>query len=465
MNAVASEVPKPDAAEIKRANGLFNAGKLDEAAQVIEDYLLREPNDAQALSISATILKKAKRFSIAYSLAKRSTELRPDRPETWNAFGHCAQTLWRLDEALNGYRKAFQRAKTRQQQALYLNNIASVHIDSGDFVKAESFVRQSIQLEPDDRMSRHNLGLCLLARRQWKEAWPYYSASVGTEARLNVKYMPDPGEPAWDGTKGKTVAIYGEQGLGDEIVAASMYAEAAADCGKLILDCDHRLAGLFKRSFPQARVYGTRWQKGLAWATEDRQIDYSLPSFGLGELYRNSDESFHSRPYLVPCPDRVAMWRALFASKGKPVIGIAWSGGTWQNAAVHRKAELPDWKPIFDSIDAHWVSLQYRDASKEIAGSPVVQYPYGTLTKDYDDTAAMVAALDCVISVPTTVVHLAAGLGVPTIAMMSSKPCWKFAGSLAWHPTVKLIPNSGDWTKTVAETAQSVRQFVKGSPK
>lgn len=465
MSAVSQEVARIDPAQIRRANELYNAGKFDEAAQTIEDYLLREPNDAQALSIAATILKKAKRLPIAYSLAKRATELRPDRPETWNALGHCAQTLWRLEESLSAYRKALQRAKDKAQKALYLNNAASVHIDSGEFGKAEELIRQSLALVPKDRMARHNMGLCLLATRQWREAWPYYSASVGTESRLNIKYMPDPGEPLWDGTKGKTVAVYGEQGLGDEIVAASMYAEAAADCGKLILDCDHRLAALFRRSFPLAKVYGTRWQKGLAWAPEDRHVDYSISSMALGGLYRNSDESFHRRPYLVPCPDRTAMWRSLFASKGKPVIGIAWTGGTWQNAAVHRKVDLPDWQPIFDSIDAHWVSLQYKDASKEIGGTPVMQYPYATLTKDYDDTAALVAACDLVISVPTTVVHLSAALGVPTISMMSAKPCWKFAAGLAWHPDVKLIPNSGDWGKTVAETAQSIRQFLTDSGK
>lgn len=465
MSAEAAEVAKLTPEAVRNANKLYDAGKIDEAAQVVEEFLLREPNDAQALTMSATILKKCKRLPIAYSLAKRATELRPDRPEPWNVFGHCSQSLWRLDEALSGYRKALQRAKSKQQQALYLNNIGSIHIDEGDFAKAEPYIEQSLQLDPNDRMARHNMGLCLLAKRRWRDAWPYYSASVGTESRLNVKYMPDPGEPTWDGTKGKTVVIYGEQGLGDEIVAASMYQDAIADCERLIIDCDHRLAALFQRSFPKAKVYGTRWKKGLAWKEEDRKIDYSVSAFEIGRFYRNDEADFPERPYLTPCPDRSAMWRALFSGKNKPVIGIAWSGGTWHNAAIHRRVDLADWRPIFDSIDAHWVSLQYKDASKEIAGTPVVQYPYATLTQDYDDTAALVSALDLVISVPTAVVHLAGALGTPTIAMMSSKSCWKFAGGLAWHPGVKLIPNSGEWSKTVAETAASIRQVLKGSSK
>lgn len=441
MNAEVSALPVIEHAQIRRANELYNAGKLDEAAQTIEDYLLREPNDAQALTISATILKKCKRLPIAYSLAKRAAELKPERPETWNAVGHCAQQLWRLDESHSAYRKALQRATNKAQQALYLNNIASVHIDSGEFAKAEAYIRQSLALIPDDRMTRHNMGLCLLARREWCEGWGYYSASIGTESRLNVKYMPDPGEPTWDGTTGKTVAVYGEQGLGDEICAASMYPDLARDCGKLILDCDHRLAGLFKRSFPQAKVYGTRWQKGLAWAQEDRQIDYSIASFEVGKFYRNSIGAFPGTPYLMPCPERTAMWKSLFASKGKPVIGIAWSGGTWQNAAMHRQLPLEQWKPLFDSVDAHWVSLQYRDASKEIAGTPVVQYPWATLTKDYDDTAALVASCDLVLGVQTSVFHLAGGLGIPAWVMIPKVSQWRYGESytdLPWYRTTKL---------------------------
>lgn len=443
---------------IRKATELYNANDLDGSFAIIDAQLLKEPNDAQALTLAASILKKAKKLPVAYQLAKRACDLRPERSEVWNTLGHCAQQLWQQDEAFSSYRKALQRAQTNTHRALYLNNIGSVHIDNGEYAKAEPFVRQSLEIDPNDAMARHNLGLVLLAQRQWTEGWKYYSASIGTDNRRKFKYL-DTEEPIWDGTKGKTVVIYGEQGLGDEIVAASMFNDAIRDAGRLILDCDHRLGHLFRRSFPGAKVYGTRWKKeALPWNEEDRKIDYSIASFEIGRFYRNADSDFTGTPYLIPCPDRTAMWQSLFASKKKPVIGVAWTGGTWTNAAKFRCLDIKNWQPIFDSIDAHWVSLQYKDATKEIEGTPVVQYPYATLSKDYDDTAALVSALDCVISVPTAVVHLAAALGTPTIAMQSSKPCWKFAGGLAWHPEVKLIPNNGDWSRTVKDTTKALHE-------
>jgi Flp pilus assembly protein TadD len=459
--------PAGSSETVNKANKAYLAGDYPRAGAMAETYLLEHPDDAQALTILAACLKQGNRVAVAYHLARRATELRPDRSETWVCLGHCAQNLWRMDESLSCYRKALQRAQTTAQKALYNNNIGSVYLDLGQFEKAEGFVRESLKLDPNEKNTRHNLGLCLLAKREWEEAWKWYSASIGSSYRAEFRYGK---EPTWDGKPGGTVVVYGEQGLGDEICAASaapdiLKAQTQAG-GRLILDCDKRLENLFRRSFPGATVHGTRWEKQLAWPEGDRKIDASISGFEVLKHFRKSEADFRSGAFLVPCPDRTAMWRAYFQKKRKPAIGIAWTGGTWKNAGSYRKVPLKDWQPIFDSIDAHWVSLQYKDAAAEIEGTPVTQYPWATLSKDYDDTAAMVAALDLVISVPTTVVHLSSALGVPTIAMKAPTPCWKFAGdSLAFHPDAKLIANSGDWKVTVRETADAIRGFLQASGK
>lgn len=443
--------PQKDTSYIVKATQLYDAGKIDEAYNVTDAYLMREPNDAQALALMSAILKKANKVSVAYSLAKRATELRPDRPEPWNAFAHAAQYLWRMDEAEQSYKKALQRVSNKRQKALYLNNLASVMLDQGQFSAAEPYCRESLELE-DDRQARHNLGLSLMAQHRWEEGWKYYSASIGTENRRNVRYRPQgKEEPVWDGSPGKTVVIYGEQGLGDEICAASMLPDAIRDSKRVIVDCDKRLAGLFRRSFPKASVYGTRWAKPgdkERWKESQDDIEASISGFELGQFYRKSNADFPGTPFLVADPDRVAMWKGLWATKKKPVIGIAWTGGTWHNAGEHRKLPLAEWKPIFDAVDAHWVSLQYKDATTEIEGTPVVQYPYGTLTPDYDDTAALVASLDLVIAVQTSVNHLAGALGVPAWAMIPKVSQWRYGekgDSLPWYSSVKLYRQTDKW--------------------
>lgn len=440
---------KKEQTYVGRASALIEAGELDKAYEIIDSVLMKNPNDAQALCVASDLMKKAKKLPLAYSLAKRATELRPERPEPWNALGHSSQLLWRLEEADSCYRKAMQRASRDDQRALYSNNIASNYLDAGEFAKAEAPCRKALEIK-EDTNARHNLGLSLLAQRKWTEGWKCYSASIGTHRRLNVKYK-NPPEPTWDGSKGRSVVVYGEQGLGDEICAASLLPDVIRDSEKVIVDCDHRVEKLFRRSFPQAKVYGTRWVKredGIKWAPEDREFDASISAFEVAKFYRNSDEDFPGTPYLIPCPDRVAQWKHLFSQKRKPVIGIAWTGGTWTNGSFHRQLPLEDWKPIFSSVDAHWVSLQYKDASKEIEGSPVVQYSWATLTKDYDDTAALVASCDLVIGMQTSVFHLAGAMGVPAWILIPKISQWRYGESfetLPWYRSVKLYRQTDKW--------------------
>lgn len=416
--------------ELRQASHLCDTGSPDEAYKIADKWLLQNPNDPLCLLVMSHVLWKGKKTTVAYSMAKRVTEMKPDRPEGWLNLGKCANDLWRLDEAIACYETALALPMGIKQRLVLLTNLSAVYIDNAQFGPGEVTAREALKLDSTDHKSRHNLGICLLARREWVEGWKYYSASIGTEARKHVQYAS---EPIWDGKHKKRIVIYGEQGLGDEIVFASMFPDAIRDSKHTIIECDVRLRGLFRRSFPDANVYGTRNVEMLNWHRKDQEIDASISSAELGKFYRRLDSDFPSEPYLKVCPDRKLMWRNLFASKGKPCIGIAWTGGTWKNGAMHRRLTEEELAPLL-ALDCHFVSLQYKPG--DMPG--ITTYPFATLTNDYDDTAAMVAALDCVVSVPTSVVHLAAAIGTPTIAIHSSKPCWKFQGGLAWHPKVQL---------------------------
>jgi ADP-heptose:LPS heptosyltransferase len=172
----------------------------------------------------------------------------------------------------------------------------------------------------------------------------------------------------------------------------------------------------------------------------------------LGGMFRNAPEDFPGTPYLKADPDRVAMWEGLWAKQRKPIIGIAWTGGVPWTAARYRQMTLDELLPVFRSMDAVWVSLQYKDASKEIAEFKarhpeidIRQYPWGTLTKDYDDTAALVESLDCVVSMQTAVIHLAGGLGVPCLCLVNTCGQWRYgvdSDDMPWYRSVKLYRQS-----------------------
>lgn len=454
------------------ARELAEDGRLDEAWKLCEQFLGDTPEDPHAMILATFILEKRGDAAVAYHLAKRLTQMHPREPAGWQNFGRCADTLWRMDEARSAFRQAIKLARNDRTKTSNLVNLGACLLQIGKFSESIPHSLEACKLEPENRKAHHNLGIAQLARRQWREGWPNYAQSVGSGNRLAYSYT---GEGAWDGTKGLTVVAYGEQGLGDEINAASCYADAIRDCKKFIIDCDPRLTNLYKRSFPQAKVYGTRMAKSINWAEEDRQIDANVAAMQVHQFYRNRTEDFDGKPYLVADPDRVAMWRGLWATKGKPIIGIGWTGGIKQTGAKYRHFDLEDMMPVFRSVDAHWVCLQYKDAAKEIeafrAKHPevdLVQYPFATLTKDYDDTAALVASLDLVVSVQTTVIHLAGALGVPTLCGVAKCGQWRYGEqgeTMPWYQSVRLFRQDSNGKWPFSDVAKKVPLMLIGDLK
>lgn len=375
--------------------------------------------------------------------------------------------MYRFEEANECFRKALENVGTAKNRdaarsTIYVN-WASLKASEGAWSECMALAKKALEFNPDSPKGKANLGLAYLALGYWKEGWPLYDNLIGLDkSRKLIKYKD---EKFWDGTPGKTVVIYPEQGLGDEISFASMIPDAIETNAKTIIECEPRLTALFKRSFPRAEVHGTRWNEGVDWTAQ--QIDYSCPSGALGKHFRPTQESCPGTPYLVPDPEQVTMWSALFREKGKPVIGVAWSGGVSWTGDRNRFWTLDELLPVFKSVDATWVSLQYKDASGEISAfrekHPEIdlrQYDYGTLTDDYDTTAAIVASLDMVFSMQTAVIHLAGALGKECWCFVNKNSQWRYGPpdrkSIPWYKSVRLWRWKDGWP--LKEAAQELKE-------
>lgn len=454
---------------LRHAMESVEEGELDKAFVICNKFLSDDPNNPVALNVmTAALLKSGDKTPIAYHLAKRLAEINPKDVSTWINLSRAATDLWLVQEGLRAARKGLSIASKDRDRLILLINLSAALIDIGKFDEAEQKAKEALAIDPESQKAKANLGFCQLAKREWVPGWQNYRCSLGTGWRKPNHYVD---EPEWDGTPGKNVILYGEQGLGDEISFASMVPDAIDSCKKVVLDVDKRLLGLFRRSFPKAKVYGTRGLKTLAWEREDfEHVDASLAMGQIGEYFRQKDEDFPGKPYLVPDPDRVTMWKALWKTKEKPVIGIAWSGGIPRTGAKFRKWDLETLRPILQSIDAHFVSLQYKPADYDIEQFVQVhkdvdlkEYPHGTLTKDYDDTAAMVASLDLVICMQTAVGHLAGALGVPAWVFVPTNSQWRYGQGterLVWYDSVKLIrqKEEGKWSREINQVAEDLKR-------
>lgn len=460
-----------DYAELKTFSSQAEGGRLKEALSYAQGLLERDPHSVDGLCLGSYCLRRLGNGVAAYHYSLAAIREDPNNAALWLNLGGAAQSLWLPDIAENAYTQAIKYATDLQHQAVIWLNLASLHIDSGNFDEGERCTRKCLELSPGRKSAIANLGMCQLARREWREGWKNYREVIGGDFCPKVQYLE---EPQWAGEPDQVVAIYEVEGIGDAVSFASVLPDAIAHCKKVIFDCDPKLEHLFARSFPKATVYGTRRETGTSgrtWSKKDRIFDASLPLSQLGQFFRNEETDFPGTPYLVPCPIRTAMWRERFATLRKPVIGIAWSGGVARTNARFRQLTLEQMLPILKSVDAHWVSLQYKDAGTEIARFHVehpsidlVQYPWATLTKDYDDTAALIAACDQVICMQTAVAHTAGALGIPVTVLLPTATTWRYgsgAVSIPWYRSMSIVRQEthGQWTDEIERVAAHLREL------
>lgn len=400
----------------------------DKSHALCQDILRDNPEDAVALFLVGTINARADRYGTALACFERVAKLQPKRAEAWNNLGMAHQECGQFAQA----REMFRRALELEQKPSLMANLAAAYVSEGNYTEATRWCRKSLEKDPDNSGAKATLGFAQLAQGNWADGWKNYEHCLGGRFRKEVKIGD---EPRWDGSHVENLFIYGEQGLGDEIMYASILEDAQKHATRITLECDKRLQGLFARSFPHIEVHGTR-REDKHWAA-GRKFDAGAGMASLASLFRPSRDACPRKPYLVADPERRLQWRALFESWGKPVIGLCWTGGRAATGRVSRDVGLESFRPLIESTDAVFVSLQYTNATEEIkaTGLPVRHMPRATQSPDYDDTAALVCELSRIVGVHTTVHHLAGALGVPSTILVPSRPMWQYAmgDRLPWY--------------------------------
>lgn len=248
--------------------------------------------------------------------------------------------------------------------------------------------------------------------------------------------------------------VLGEQGLGDEIMFSSTMPDFLALVPDVTLTADVRITGLFARSFPGLIVCPRPPEDGgrvAAVPAERRFYAGSLP-----KVFRRRIEDFPGTPYLVADPVRRREMRARLDALGEGrKIGVMWRGGVGGPREQQRSLTLDDLLPVLRGTGIHWVSLSHIAAADEETadfsartGIAIEHWPKLLRSDDYDDTAALVAELDAVLSVTGTVAHCSGALGVPTHVLVNRVPEWRYghAGTaMPWYHSMKLYRETDHW--------------------
>jgi len=448
----------------KAINWTADGKNLNEAEDIINGMLNIDKKSHQLLYYLANLFYKKGYITLAIYIYKLCITCKDKFPDAWNNLGFALKMDGQIPDAT----EAFKKASTLQpNDADYLMNYGSMFVANGTPDKAIEIFDKALLINKNLPTTLWNKSLALLEKGQYKEGWELYENRI-IENKTFVKSYSSKGTPMWDGTKGQTIVVYGEQGIGDQLMWASVLPDVMKDCN-VIIDAHSRLFRIFRHSFPNIPVFGTWKDETMHW-TENYKIDAAIPIGSLCKFYRNKKEDFgQALPYLIADPIIVKKYNNKLKALGdKLKVGISWKGGIKGTNHNERSIPLREWLPLFDTVDADFISLQYQeDAEKDIEifhekypNSKKIIHWRDTID-DYDETAGLVSNLDFVISVPQSVVHLAGGLGIPTFQLTPKRAMWQmgvYGQHMPWYSFVRNIwqDDTHTWKKVINKAKEEI---------
>jgi hypothetical protein len=392
-------------------------------------------------------------FAAATAVLLDTVQWFPHVSEAWMALGHAGLQLDDDAACAMAYERAIALVDAPSPALILHHGVACQQM--GQWELARERFAAVVRDHPTHDIARWYLCQAELALGHWTPGWALFGARFKSGA---LKYRAMPFKP-WNGepAPGATLLVLADEGIGDEIMYASCLDATIARVGLCIIECEPRLTRLFKRSFPKATVVGSERGSDMSWLQGLPVPDFQVSSGDLPQIFRPDAAAFDPRrAYLKSDQRAVEDWQVRLSSNLGPGlnIGISWRGGTVQTRGRARSMPLQAWQPIFDVPGCNFVSLQYGDTRadlvqlRQILGRHVADFP--EIHSDYDDTAALVGALDMVISVCTAVVHLGGALGKHVWVLAPHAPGWRYgaqAFEMPWYQDVVVWrqPTAGDW--------------------
>jgi len=440
----------------------FQAGRLDEAERLFRQFLAVNPRHADSLHLLGVIAYQTGRHDLAADLIMKAIAINPREASLQSNLGNLLLQQGRLDEAVACYRKAIELKPDFSEALNNLGNAlrAQKHLD-----EAVTSYSRALELRPDDPETHYNLATALLARGDMPAGWEEHEWRWKTP-QLAPSHR-DFAKPQWRGeaAEGRTLLIHAEQGFGDTLQFCRYAPLAAARGLQVILEAPKPLIRLLGSLSGVDRLVA----QGEALPQFDLHCPMLSMPLALGTTVTTTPGNV---PYLRADAAQAAAWRTRLAALENrgPRIGLAWAGNPRKHilatAAIGRRRSIaPDrLAPLFELPGPHFFSLQ-KDGPAAPAHFPLTDFM--TEMGDFADTAALVANLDLIISVDTSVVHLAGALAKPVWLLDRFDSCWRWLvgrRDSPWYPGLRLYrqPQPGDWDSVVAEVTRDLRGLAVG---
>ncbi len=456
--------PDDPAVVLNWARCLRARGRSEEALNLYASLLQRIPACFEAYMELGTALFEAGCGDEAEQRYRQALALRPDSPQAAFNLANVLRTRGDLAGAQEAYLRALEHQPS--MAAAWLS-LGAIHHERCELFRALEAYERALELDPNCSGARLNRAYARLAVGDLVRGWAEHEDRFELTGRSRELERFE--LPFWHGEplEGRRLLVWGEQGLGDEILFASLYSELPT--GVCVLECREKLAPLFARSFPQATIVPRRDPP----ARDDMvPVDLQIAAGSLGRLLRPSLDRFpRHEGYLVADPARSRSWGRRLAALGPGVkVGFCWRSSDLSGDRAFRCTELSQWREVFAVEDAHFICLQYDECGDELRaaagfGARITRFDEVDYFDDLDEVAALMSSLDLVISAPTVVSIQAAAQGIPTWQLGFGAD-WQAHGTgrNLWLPAIRRYARRWNetWEQVLAGVARDLRREYAG---
>jgi len=444
----------------QRALTLHHAGKLNDAESLYKTLLSYFPQQVEILTTLGIVLLQQGRSEAGIQQLKKSLSIQANQPAALYNMAVELQKLTRLDEALVCYN---QTLKLNPGDINALINRGNTLKDLKQYQAAIASFESALALQPNIPSAHWNKALTHILLGEYAQGWQEYEWGWQCGERGEPRNYA---QPTWLGDRpiaGKTLLIHSEQGFGD-LIQFSRYVPMLEKLGaKVILEAPASLVDLMASLSPTITVI--RAGEPLP------QFDMVCPVMSLPLAFKTSVQTIPANiPYLSVSLDKKQYWQQKLGKKTKPRIGIVWSGSMTNkidnNLFARRNIPLEQFKPLFElPLEFHVLQKEIRPEDQPVLESLRRLHFHQDELEDFTDTAALIQEMDLVISVCTSVAHLAGALGHPTWVMLPYSADYRWMVDRTdspWYPSIKLIRNLkiADWHDTLITVREDLKSLI-----
>jgi hypothetical protein len=431
-------------AEIHSKNGRWH-----QAVDFYQQAIRLNPRMSAALNNCGNILRKLKRHEEALEAFQKVIELEPDLAEAYYNLGSTYRDIERFEDAVNWLSRAIQ---LKPDYAEAWNNLALTCKNCGDFQRALTYFNRALNINPDLAVAHWNRGFVHLLLGDWIDGWKDFEWRFKIPEHHNL-YPHKINGRLWDGRPipDKTLLVHDEQGLGDTFQFVRFLPWVRRRCGRLILETRKELVELFR---DQACL------DEMIIRSPDRPPDVSfdryIPLMSLAGVMGTTAESrTFDAPYVVAPMEKTTCWKERLP-KDTVNVGLVWAGRPEHANDQNRSCPLTALTPLFELGHIRFFGLQKGPAGDNPALSGIAPnfINLGMELRSFADTAGLLNSLDVLITVDTSVAHLAGAMGRPVWLMVPYIPDWRWGlndSTTPWYPTMTLFRQSRpkDWATVI----------------